>query len=75
MEVRVARVVEHKGLSEEDAIRRILDTERARNQFCRRSFDQDVTDPCHYDLVIDTGRIPVEACAEVIATAFRGRFE
>lgn len=48
--------------------------DRAREAFCRRGFGRSLEDPTQYDLVLDTGRLPVETCARIIVTAFQGRF-
>ncbi|HVC96803.1 MAG TPA: hypothetical protein VND64_24200 [Pirellulales bacterium] len=34
---------------------------------------EDLDDPAHYDLVVNTTRLGVEAAAELVAAAFRAR--
>jgi hypothetical protein len=33
-----------------------------------------VADPAHYDLIVNTGTLPIDACAEMAVRAFRARF-
>lgn len=74
LEERVSRVAGHKGLSRADAAQRVRAIDDERTLYCRKGFGRDVADPGNYDLVVDTGRLPVEACADVVVAAFRGKF-
>jgi cytidylate kinase len=49
-------------------------TERQRGEFVRRAFRHDVTDPHHYDLVLNMSRLAVDEAAEVIVGVLQ-RFE
>jgi hypothetical protein len=46
--------------------------ERLRGEFVRRAFRQDVADPHHYDLVLNTSRLSVEEAADVIIRVLQG---
>lgn len=72
--MRILNVSHLKKISEADAEARIREIDRARQDFCRRSFGEDIANPGFYDLVLDSGRVPLETCAAIIETAFRGRF-
>jgi hypothetical protein len=74
LEVRVARVAAEQGWDPEkakDFLRRI-DTERS--TFIRQHFGREVSDPGHYDLVLNTGSFSEETCADLVVQAFRARF-
>lgn len=72
--VRVERVAAHRHIPTDAAEARVHEVDRAREAFCRRGFGRSLEDPTQYDLVLDTGRLPVETCARIIVTAFQGRF-
>lgn len=74
LEVRVARVAESHHLTVEEARADVVQTDASRVRFGRRYFDRDVNDAGAYDLMVDTGRIPAEVCAQMVEMAFLGRF-
>lgn len=74
LDVRVERVARHKHLSASEARQLVARVDGERTEFIRRNFGRDVRDPSGYDLVLDTGYLPVDTCADLVATAFRGRF-
>jgi hypothetical protein len=49
--------------------------DRERDEFCRRYFGRDPSDPHHYDLIVNTGTMSEETCAEVVIAAYRAKFE
>lgn len=69
LEDRIRSVSERMELSLADARRHVEDTDRERTRFVREHFQVDPTDPTHYDLVLNTSRLSVPACAEVIVSA------
>jgi cytidylate kinase len=71
---RIERVMRTAGCSRGQAAVEIDETDAARNEFVRRYFLCDPTDPHAYDLVINTGRMSVDAAAEMIAAECRRRF-
>jgi cytidylate kinase len=62
-------VVERENLSYQAALVRARDQEKAWAGFHRRIFKADVYDHNLYDLVVNTGRLSLEAAAEAIAVA------
>jgi len=42
--------------------------------FHRQQFGQDITDPAHYDLVLNTGVMSVETCVGLVTSAFQTHF-
>jgi CMP/dCMP kinase len=69
--MRVEVVMERLGLSKRDAQSRLRASDHARSDYLRRYHDVDWLDPTLYDLVINTGRIPVAAAAQLIIDAHR----
>ncbi len=74
LEIRQRQIAEEKGITEKEARAEILAIDAERAAFCRRHFNQDVTDPANYDLILNYGVLSPELCAELIERAFRGRF-
>lgn len=74
LEVRVKRISERRGLSEEEARAEAHRVDAERRSFYRKHFDRDVTDPASYDLLFNTGTLSLETCADLVVSAFRARF-
>ncbi len=65
-EARIAQAVEIGGLDERTARRRQKHVDRAREHYVRHYYHADITDPRHFDLVIDATSLPLATCVEVI---------
>ena len=74
MEERVRYTAERHGVSiaQGEAIVRRVDRERA--AWYRQHFAVDWEDPAMFDLSINTARIPLSQCAEIVAAAYAARF-
>lgn len=64
---RVAKVSETYDISPEEAKRRVLKTESDRKAFIKKYFHTSISDPVHYDMLINTKSLSIEAAAEVIS--------
>ena len=73
-EQRVSGYAEREKLSRQEAEQQVRHVERERQAFHRRYYQQEVGDPTHYDLVVNTGVLSVEACAGVVVAAYRAKF-
>jgi cytidylate kinase len=71
LEQRVARAAEEAGISLERAARRQKNEDRVRAQMSLELYGWDPRDPTRYDLVVNTGRLDLDACAELIAQGWR----
>jgi hypothetical protein len=60
-----------KDASDKEAARFIEKTDRERALFVHGNFGKDVTDPHHYDLVINTSSVGLEEAAQVILDTLR----
>ncbi len=69
LEVRVDNLVQQYGVTAADAKRRIIRTENERRAFIRKYFNADISDPIHYDLVVNTGTLPLERAVETVTCA------
>jgi len=63
---RVRAVAERRHLSPRDAEAWITKSDAERAQFVKKAFGLDLGDPHHYDLVLNTSRLPVADCAAII---------
>jgi len=71
-EVRIQNIADRFGVSREDARARILNRESKRTAFIKKSFNRDIADPVHYDLVINTGGMGIEEAAEGVCSILFG---
>ena len=72
-ETRLKTVISTFGLDEEAARRRIKQTDANRAAYVRQVYGHDWLHPGHYDMVLDSGRLGYEACADVILAAVKHR--
>jgi len=70
---RIATIQEKMGLSAAEAERWVEKTDRERFRFMKEYFHRDPTDPCHYDLVLNVGRLSTDECARVIVEALHAK--
>ncbi len=68
-ELRLPRLAEREQLSEEDARRRLQESDRARVAFHRKFFKVEVDDPTLYHLVLNTARFSFEDAAGLVCAA------
>jgi len=71
LEERVRRVQEREELTYGAAREMIHSADREREEFVRRYFSRDSTDPHNYDLVINTGGKKLETVAEIVMGALQ----
>jgi cytidylate kinase len=70
---RIRVIQERRSLSPEEAARWIERVDRDRRGFVKDHFQLDPAEPHNYDLVLNTGRLPVAECAEIVTGALRRR--
>lgn len=69
---RISFMADEFGLGRQDAARLVRETDRSRMHFVKEHIHQDLADPLHNDLVLNTSRMSVAECADVIVSAVRG---
>jgi cytidylate kinase len=67
--------MERRSCSERDAKSFIESTDREREQFIRRYFHHEVSDPHQYDLVVNLAHIPRDEAVDVIVNGARRHAE
>ena len=72
-ETRLKTLMERFGLAEEEARRRMKQTDANRAAYIRQVYGHHWTHPSHYDLVLDIGRLGYDVGASVILAALPGR--
>jgi cytidylate kinase len=72
LEVRVKNVARGYKTSLEEAEKRVIRRESKRRAFIRQSFHTDISDPLHYDAVLNTGQMSVDSAVAAIVGAVRG---
>jgi hypothetical protein len=71
LSARIAAVRDARKLSEADARRHIEKADRERAAFVHAHFGGDPGSPTAYDLILNTERLAVTDCAEVIVPALK----
>ena len=70
-QTRITRVAAREGLGEHDAVKHVAESDKGRAAYLRRVHDVRHEAPGHYDLVLNTERLPVEAAAAAVVAAAR----
>ena len=71
LQARIAHAMEVDGITREAAEQRARTSDAARESYVRSFYGREASDPALYHLVIDSTRIPHEACVRLIADAAR----
>ncbi|MCW3004345.1 MAG: hypothetical protein JWQ20_3643 [Conexibacter sp.] len=66
---RIVQAMHVEGIDRVTAERRQRKVDRAREAYVRRYYDRDPADSALYDLVLDSTRLPLDVCVELIAAA------
>ena len=72
--MRTARIASRDALSKDDARAKILRIDGERVAFNKQHYGADISDPSHYDLVVNAGTLGIEGAADLTVRAFRTRF-
>ena len=70
---RIREVALAHGVPVEQAKRRVIQRESRRKAFVRHSFNADISNPIHYDLTINTGKMSIESAVEAVIGAVMAR--
>ncbi len=73
-EIRLRRIMESEGLDEKEARKELRSADNRQIAFIRHYFHQDVDDVCHYDLVLNTAYLGLEAAAQTVKEALVQKF-
>jgi cytidylate kinase len=70
---RVQRMARLEGRTTEEALARCLEVDRTRERFTRYFFGASASQPEQYDLVVNTGRVPLEDVVAMVVALVRGQ--
>ncbi len=68
---RIQTIAKRLSLSEADARKQVLKTDSDRRAFSRKYFYADLSDPFHYDLLINTGRMHIDTAVATVRETVR----
>jgi cytidylate kinase len=68
-EMRVRNVALEYRVTSEESKRRVIRRESRRKAFVRHSFNVDITNPIHYNMTINTGKMSIAASVEAVIAA------
>ena len=71
---RKENIMQEFNTSESQAEERIRKREARRKDYIKKTFNADINDPVMYDLVINTGEISIEDCAEAVKLLYSKKF-
>ena len=72
-EKRIRNVAREHGCTLEEAEKRVRHRQTRRRDFVRQAYGQDIGDPHHYDIVLNTEQISIETGAATLVAAFGHR--
>jgi Cytidylate kinase-like family len=70
-EGRIGQAARIENVDSGTARKRLPEVDRARAQYVRRLYSTDIDDPALYNLQIDSTTLPLDACADLIAAAYK----
>jgi len=71
LDFRLGVVMREQGMSRDEALRYIHQKTRERVKFNKDHFQKDLTEPEHFDLLLNSSRFSVAECADLILAALR----
>jgi cytidylate kinase len=71
---RARGLMERNSVSESAALSEIERVDADRRDFIRQNYHQDVSDPVHYDLVVNSGTMRLNNIVGVVRSAYQARF-
>jgi cytidylate kinase len=73
-DMRVIQAAQALGISNEEATKRLLETDRARSLYVKHFYGANWADPNLYHIVLDGTALTIEVSAELVLAAAAGRF-
>ena len=73
LEWRVRRIMQRDMLNEEEARRRVHEGDKGRADYHHKYFKVDPNDPHLYDVVLNSGRLPIDEAVGLLAALYRQR--
>ena len=73
--VRVQNIVTAYGVSEAEARHRITNRQERRKAFIKKSFNVDVENPLHYDLILNTEAVQIDEAVDAICMFLKKKYK
>ncbi len=70
LDYRVNKVMTDRRMSQKEATDYVRQFDSDQIAFVKRYFNEDINDPKHYDIMINTGNVSIESAAESVKKAF-----
>lgn len=67
---RLERVVRDRKMSQKEALEHVKKYDGDQVAFCRKYFNEDISDPKHYDMLVNTENVGIESASGSIKKAF-----
>lgn len=67
MAARIERVVMYEGGEPHEVERLLRERDQSQSAYFRKYFKEDVRDAMHYDVVLNSAKLPFERCARIVA--------
>lgn len=74
LDFRMGNVAKHFNVSPKDAKKMIEECDKRRSEYCRMFTGHDVTDSRLYEICLDTGKIGIDGCVELITAYAKKKF-
>ena len=71
LETRVERVMRDRSMSQKEATDYVKKYDADQIGFIKKYFNEDINDPNHYDLIVNTEHVGIESAAESVKRAFQ----
>ena len=71
LENRISNVCRQFNVSEDEARRRVLRRESKRSAFVRQMFHAKISNPQHYDMVLNTGKMGIDGAVGAVVGAVK----
>ncbi len=69
LEQRIENIAQKFSIPSDEAKRRVVVRENRRRAFIRQSFNADIREPLHYDLMLNTAQLSIDACVQAVVHA------
>ena len=74
LDQRIREVMSRRRIDEPEARERVRQVDQDRHQFIREHYDRDNQDPTGYDLVVNTGTLPLDCAVDAVVAVYHRRF-
>ena len=71
LETRVEKVMRDRKMSQKEALEHVKKYDGDQIAFIRKYFNEDIKDPNHYDMLVNTEHVGIETAAESVKKAFQ----